>query len=125
MVEQEWANLFCLYIMPLSSLRYIAMGFTSLDLLPATAEISQASKNWLLFFHVVGYSGIPAQMDRKTHRPKIWMYRDKASGRSKGECTVTFEDPFTAKSAIEWFDGKDFMGKGVKVCTSRTIPSYA
>ena len=50
-------------------------------------------------------------MDRKTQKPKIWMYRDKMSGRSKGECTVTFEDPFTAKSAIQWFDGKDFMGE--------------
>lgn len=55
------------------------------------------------------------KMDRKTQKPKIWMYRDKNSGRSKGECTVTFEDPFTAKSAIQWFDGKDFMGSSIKV----------
>lgn len=33
----------------------------------------------------------------------------------KGECTVTFDDPFTAKSAIQWFDGKEFMGRVVKV----------
>lgn len=42
------------------------------------------------------------------------MYKDKATGRMKGECTVTFDDPFTAKSAIQWFDGKEFMGRVVK-----------
>lgn len=54
-------------------------------------------------------------MDKRTQRPKIWMYKDKATGRMKGECTVTFDDPFTAKSAIQWFDGKEFMGRVVKV----------
>ena len=54
-------------------------------------------------------------MDKRTQRPKIWMYKDKGSGRMKGECTVTFDDPFTAKSAIQWFDGKEFMGRIVKV----------
>lgn len=54
-------------------------------------------------------------MDKKTQRPKIWMYKDKATGRMKGECTVTFDDPFTAKSAIQWFDGKPFLGRNVKV----------
>lgn len=55
------------------------------------------------------------QMDKRTQRPKIWMYKDKATGRMKGECTVTFDDPYTAKSAISWFDGKLFMGRTVKV----------
>ncbi|KAK8745197.1 hypothetical protein OTU49_000508 [Cherax quadricarinatus] len=55
------------------------------------------------------------KMDKRTQRPKIWMYKDKATGRMKGECTVTFDDPFTAKSAIQWFDGKLFMGRTVKV----------
>nr|XP_027209537.1 RNA-binding protein cabeza-like isoform X2 [Penaeus vannamei] len=55
------------------------------------------------------------KMDRKTQRPKIWMYKDKATGRMKGECTVTFDDPYTAKSAIQWFDGKAFMGSNIKV----------
>lgn len=54
-------------------------------------------------------------MDKRTQRPKIWMYKDKATGRMKGECTVTFDDPYTAKSAISWFDGKLFMGRTVKV----------
>ena len=57
-------------------------------------------------------------MDKKTQRPKIWMYKDKASGRMKGECTVTYDDPYTAKSAIDWFDGKTFMGRQIKVVYS-------
>lgn len=59
-------------------------------------------------------------MDRKTQRPKIWMYKDKATGRMKGECTVTFDDPYTAKSAIQWFDGKAFMGSNIKVSIVHT-----
>ena len=47
-------------------------------------------------------------MDKKTNRPKIWMYKDKMTGRMKGECTVTYDDPYTAQSAIKWFDGKSF-----------------
>lgn len=34
------------------------------------------------------------------------MYLDKATGRPKGEATVTYDDAHTANSAIEWFDGK-------------------
>lgn len=33
------------------------------------------------------------------------MYTDKATGRPKGEATVTYDDAQTATSAIEWFDG--------------------
>ena len=50
------------------------------------------------------------------------MYKDKATGRMKGECTVTFDDPYTAKSAINWFDGKLFMGRTVKVMLLPTLP---
>lgn len=45
------------------------------------------------------------QTDKKTMRPKIWMYNDKNTGKSKGECTVTYDDAHTARSAIQWFDG--------------------
>ena len=44
-------------------------------------------------------------MDKKTGRPKIWMYKDKSTGKPKGECTITYDDPDAAKSAINWFDG--------------------
>lgn len=45
-------------------------------------------------------------MDRKTQKPKVWIYRDKISGKGKGEATVTYDDPPTATSAIQWFNGK-------------------
>src|SRR5699024_605464 len=47
-----------------------------------------------------------------TKRPKIWIYRDKATGEGKGEATLTYEDPPTAKSAITWFNGKELPGTG-------------
>ena len=68
-----------------------------------------------LSFVLMTFYTIVLQTDRKTQKPKIWMYRDKASGRSKGECTVTFDDAFTAKAAIDWFDGKEFMSRQIKV----------
>lgn len=53
--------------------------------------------------------------DKRTQKPKIWIYKDKASGSSKGEATVTFEDPHTAQSAIQWFNGQDFNGSSISV----------
>lgn len=44
--------------------------------------------------------------DKKKNCPKIWIYRDKETGRAKGEATVTYDDPPTATSAIDWFNGK-------------------
>ena len=55
------------------------------------------------------------KLDKKTGKNKIWIYRDKASGKPKGEATVTFDDPPTATSAIDWFNGKDFFGSTIKV----------
>ncbi len=36
----------------------------------------------------------------------INLYTDKATGRLKGEATVSFDDPPSAKAAITWFDGR-------------------
>lgn len=64
--------------------------------------------------HHFGAIGI-IKKDKKTQKPKIWIYRDKQTGSSKGECTITYDDPHTASSAIEWFDGKEFKGSTIKV----------
>ncbi|KAJ9534993.1 hypothetical protein QJQ45_029647, partial [Haematococcus lacustris] len=48
------------------------------------------------------------KVDKKTGKKKIWLYRDKDTGALKGDGTVTYEDPFSASSAVEWFNNKDW-----------------
>lgn len=48
-------------------------------------------------------------------KPKIWLYRNKETGESKGEATVTYDDANAAKSAISWFDNGDLNGAIIKV----------
>ncbi|KAM4628262.1 TATA-binding protein-associated factor 2N isoform 3-T3 [Polymixia lowei] len=55
------------------------------------------------------------KLNKKTGQPMINLYSDKATGRLKGEATVSFDDPPSAKAAIDWFDGKEFNGKPIKV----------
>lgn len=55
------------------------------------------------------------QNDKRTGKPKIWMYKDKNTGKPKGEATVTYDDQNAARSAIDWFDGKEFKGSTIKV----------
>jgi RNA-binding protein FUS len=45
-------------------------------------------------------------MDKRTNKPRIWIYRDKLTQASKGEATVTYDDANAARSAIQWFDGE-------------------
>ena len=52
-----------------------------------------------------GSIGIIKQ-DKKLKKSKVWLYRDKATGALKGDGTVTYEDPFSAASAVSWFHGK-------------------
>ncbi|GAB2285032.1 TATA-binding protein-associated factor 2N [Dionaea muscipula] len=53
--------------------------------------------------------------DKRTGRPKIWLYRDKATNEPKGDATVTYEDSHAALAAVEWFNNKDFHGQNVGV----------
>lgn len=48
-------------------------------------------------------------------KPKVWLYRNKETGESKGEATITYDDSNAAKSAISWFDNKNFNGAVIKV----------
>lgn len=45
-------------------------------------------------------------MDKRTGKRRIWIYKDKITGKGKGEATITYDDPPTASSAINWFGGK-------------------
>ena len=58
------------------------------------------------------------QTDRRTGGPRIFIYTDKVTQKQKGECTVTYDDQQAAESAINWFNGKEFMDKVLKVETA-------
>ncbi|KAL0917034.1 hypothetical protein M5K25_012074 [Dendrobium thyrsiflorum] len=53
--------------------------------------------------------------DKRSGRPKIWLYRDKVTNEPKGDATVTYEDPHAALAAVEWFNNKDFHGSTIEV----------
>ncbi|XP_061188835.1 uncharacterized protein LOC133197011 [Saccostrea echinata] len=53
--------------------------------------------------------------DKRSGKPKVWIYKDKNTGRPKGEATITYDDSETAKAAINWFNEKDFSGNTIKV----------
>ncbi len=46
------------------------------------------------------------QTDKRSGKPRIWIYKDKMTGQPKGEATVTYDDPNAAQSAITWFGGE-------------------
>ena len=60
------------------------------------------------------------QKDKRSGRPKIWIYRDKATNTPKGDATVTYEDPFAAAAAVEWFNNKEFHGNVISVFIAET-----
>lgn len=47
----------------------------------------------------------PSKVNKKTGLPMINLYTDRETGKLKGEATVSFDDPPSAKAAIDWFDG--------------------
>lgn len=49
--------------------------------------------------------------EKKTRRPKIWIYKDPETGLPKGDATVSYEDPHAAVSAVEWFHQKQLKGE--------------
>ena len=51
------------------------------------------------------------QINKKTGMPMINLYTDRDTGKLKGEATVSFDDPPSAKAAIDWFDGEG-LGEG-------------
>lgn len=40
----------------------------------------------------------------------IHLYMDKETGKPKGDATISYDDPSTAKTAVEWFDGECVLG---------------
>ncbi|KAK6921442.1 Zinc finger, RanBP2-type, partial [Dillenia turbinata] len=76
------------------------------DLPPGTDETMLAE-----YFGTIGL----LKKDKRSGRPKIWIYRDKVTNEPKGDATVTYEDPHAALAAVEWFHNKDFHGQAIGV----------
>ncbi|XP_077995332.1 uncharacterized protein LOC144448872 isoform X11 [Glandiceps talaboti] len=55
------------------------------------------------------------KIDKRTQKPKIWIYKNKLTGQPKGECTITYDDTSAAKAAIDWFNGKPFGNSGPEI----------
>ena len=56
---------------------------------------------------------LSCQINKKTGLPMINLYTDRDTGKLKGEATVSFDDPPSAKAAIDWFDGEG-LGRAVE-----------
>ncbi|XP_069768226.1 RNA-binding protein FUS-like isoform X3 [Narcine bancroftii] len=57
------------------------------------------------FFKQIGV----IKINKKTGNAMINLYTDKVTGKLKGEATVSFDDPPSAKAAINWFDERAAM----------------
>ncbi|XP_076895000.1 transcription initiation factor TFIID subunit 15-like isoform X1 [Bidens hawaiensis] len=71
------------------------------------------------FFGTIGL----LKKDKRTGRPKIWLYRDKVTDEPKGDATVTYEDPYAALAAVEWFHNKEFHGNIIEVLMAESKSS--
>ncbi|KAJ8401989.1 hypothetical protein AAFF_G00372240 [Aldrovandia affinis] len=56
------------------------------------------------------HSGV-IRINKRTGLPAVNIYTDKESGKPKGDATLSYEEPPSAKAAVEWFDGGD-RGRG-------------
>ncbi|GES88509.1 RNA-binding protein cabeza-like isoform X2 [Rhizophagus clarus] len=64
------------------------------------------------------------KIDRKTQKPKIWIYYDKVTRLPKGDATLTYEDPDSTAAAIKYFDNQKFLDQIIKVEMSvRKVPT--
>jgi hypothetical protein len=73
--------------------------------LPTSVSLADIAE----FFGRIG----PIKKSKKNYslgEPTIHLYKDKRTGRPKGDGTVSYEDPATAKSAVDWFHDQEFAG---------------
>lgn len=70
------------------------------------------------YFGTIGF----LKKDKRSGRPKVWLYRDKVTDEPKGDATVTYEDPHAALAAVKWFNNNDFHGRtiGVSIAESKS-----
>ncbi|KAJ8917586.1 hypothetical protein NQ315_000069 [Exocentrus adspersus] len=69
----------------------IAQHFGSIGIIKAS--IVRGSRQWYLVMMIP----TGCHMDKRTQKRKIWLYKDKNTGLSKGEATVTYDDANAAQ----------------------------
>lgn len=69
----------------------------------------------IMFFGKMGH----IKVDERTLKPKIFVYKNKLTGRSKGEATITYTSLYSAQAAIYYLDGAKFLGQTLSV-----VPAY-
>ncbi|KAH8363653.1 hypothetical protein KR084_012754 [Drosophila pseudotakahashii] len=78
-------------------------------------RINVTKNDIIMYFGKLGM----IKMDEGTNKPKIFVYKNKMTGRSKGEATITYTSPFSAQAAISCLSGAKFMGQTLTV-----LPAY-
>ena len=82
-----------------------------------------------LFGQVGQVAKDPKQTRFNPNAKKVYLYKDKRSGRMKGDGTVTFNDEDTAAVAVEFFHNTEFIlgdhplifgARGPNYCIGRT-----
>ncbi|EDV93446.1 GH19314 [Drosophila grimshawi] len=69
----------------------------------------------VVFFGKIGR----IKMDELTMKPKIFVYKNKLTGRSKGQATITYTNAYAAQAAIQYLNGSKFLGHVLSV-----VPAY-
>ena len=53
--------------------------------------------------------------DKLTKKDRIWLYKDKETGRPTGECTITYRNTETQQKALHTYNGEYFQGCKIDV----------
>lgn len=69
----------------------------------------------ITFFGKIGH----IKVDERTLKPKIYVYKNKLTGRSRGKATITYTSAYSAQAAIHFLDGSKFLGQTLSV-----LPAY-
>ncbi|CAF3144763.1 unnamed protein product [Rotaria sp. Silwood2] len=97
-------------------------------------ELDEPGDESALLRHVVYITGLPkeiqnetlaevfgaacgqiAPVDVRSPKPKIWVYKDRQTREGKGEATITFINPESCQTAINYFNGKELFGREIRV----------
>ncbi|EDW82915.1 uncharacterized protein Dwil_GK21292 [Drosophila willistoni] len=98
---------------------FIMLGQERFELEPETIfvlgmRLSVTKNDIRMFFSSVGMIAVD-----HASKPRIFVYKNKQNGRSKGEATITYISPFMAEMAIRCLNGSKFKGETITV-----LPAY-